>query len=82
MLNITSLSLPNTPFLPYLLVGLATGALASSGLLLPLPAFLSIVTGNLPADMGWYGIGRLGWIRFIRSCGSIRKKWISWGWTF
>jgi membrane protein DedA with SNARE-associated domain len=76
MLNITSLSLPNTAFLPYLLVGLAavlegpftllaTGALASNGLLLPLPAFLSVVTGNLVADMGWYGIGRLGKLEWL-----------------
>jgi membrane protein DedA with SNARE-associated domain len=76
MLNITSLSLPNTPFLPYLLVSLAavlegpltllaTGALASSGLLLPLPAFLSVVSGNLAADMGWYGVGRLGKLEWL-----------------
>ena len=76
MLTITNLSLPNTPFLPYLLVGLsavlegpvtllATGALTSSGLLLPMPAFLSVVSGNLVADMGWYGIGRLGKLEWL-----------------
>ena len=38
-----------------LLIG---GAAVSSGLLLPLPVYLSVVSGNLIADMGWYSLGR------------------------
>jgi len=80
MLNIAGFTLPNTPILPYLLVGLAatlegpitlmaTGVLASSGLLLPLPAILSVVAGNLAADMGWYGLGRLGKLEWLTRLG-------------
>jgi membrane protein DedA with SNARE-associated domain len=43
------------------------GAATANGLLLPLPAYLSIVIGNLTADMGWYSLGRFGKLeRLIR----------------
>lgn len=52
---------------------LAGGAASSKGLLLPVPAYLSVVLGNLTADMGWYAVGRfskLEWLaRFIRRFG-------------
>lgn len=62
--------------LPYFLLGLLVmiegpiatlmgGAAASSGLLLPLPAYLSIVLGNLTADMGWYTLGRLSKLEWL-----------------
>ena len=62
-------SLLSNGFLPYLVLGLATmvegpitlligGAAVSSGLLLPVPVYLSVVSGNLIADMGWYALGR------------------------
>ena len=47
---------------------LAAGAGIAVGKLLPLPAFLAIVTGNLTADLGWYSLGRFGkpeWIERI-----------------
>jgi membrane protein DedA with SNARE-associated domain len=55
--------------LPYLFLGLFAmvegpfailtgGAAAASGLMLPLPVYLAVVTGNLVADMGWYIMGR------------------------
>jgi len=76
MQNLAGLMLPNAPFLPYLLVGvasvlegpitlMATGAMISSGYLLPLPAFLSVTIGNLIADMGWYRVGRLGKLEWL-----------------
>lgn len=34
------------------------GAASSSGALLPVPVYVSVVLGNLTADMGWYGLGR------------------------
>lgn len=57
--------------LPYFLLGfltlvegpiasLAGGAALSSDILLPLPVYFSVVLGNLAADLGWYGLGRLG----------------------
>lgn len=66
-------------FLPYGLLWLATflegpftllaaGAGIALGQLQPIPAFLAVVTGNLTADMGWYGLGRFGkkeWLEFV-----------------
>ena len=80
MLNIAGFALPDTPILPYLLIGLAatlegpitlmaTGVFASSGILLPLPAIVSVVVGNLVADMGWYGLGRLGKLEWLARLG-------------
>ena len=68
MLNMP-VSLLSNGFLPYLVLGLATmvegpitlligGAAVSSGLLLPVPVYLSVVSGNLIADMAWYALGR------------------------
>ena len=64
-------------FLPYCLLGLLTlvegpltsligGAASSSGLLLPIPAYFSVVLGNLVADLGWYSLGRFG-----------KRKWLA-----
>jgi membrane protein DedA with SNARE-associated domain len=64
---------------PYCILGLATfvegpitllaaGAGIALGKLLPLPAYLAIVAGNLSADLGWYSLGRFGkkeWIKRI-----------------
>jgi membrane protein DedA with SNARE-associated domain len=83
MLDILATLDPNNP-LVYCILGLATmvegpitllvgGATASQGLLLPLPVYLSCVTGNLIADMCWYGFGRFGkpeW--FVRFSSKLR----------
>ena len=68
-------------FLPYIVLGcltlvegplasLAGGAAASEGLLLPIPVYLSVVAGNLVADLGWYGLGRVGKISWLNRFGS------------
>ena len=47
---------------------LAVGAGIALGRLQPVPAFLAVVSGNLTADMGWYGLGRFGkkeWLEFV-----------------
>lgn len=67
-------------FLPYIVLGcltlvegplasLAGGAAASEGLLLPIPVYLSVVAGNLVADLGWYGLGRVGKISWLNRFG-------------
>lgn len=41
------------------------GAAITSGILLPLPVYCSVVLGNLTADLGWYSLGRFcrpGWL--------------------
>jgi len=64
--------------LPYCFLGLLVmaegpvatllgGAATSSGTLLPIPVFISVVTGNLLADLGWYGLGRFG-----------KSEWLDW----
>lgn len=45
-----------------LLVG---GGAISSGILQPIPVFLSVVAGNLTGDMGWYSLGRFGRMEWI-----------------
>jgi len=74
-------STSTVPFLQYLGLFLATfiegpiatlagGAFASSGVMRPLPVYLSIVLANLTADMGWYSLGRcgkVGWFSKIAS---------------
>ncbi len=41
------------------LMGTFSGSITVSGLLLqPIPVFVTIVSGNLLADMGWYNLGR------------------------
>lgn len=68
-MNFELLQDPSFGVLPYAILGLLTmvegplatlmgGAVATSGYLLPIPAFFSIVLGNLTADMGWYFLGR------------------------
>lgn len=63
------ISLLSYNFLPYCLLGLATmvegpitllvgGAAVSTGLLLPLPVYLSVIAGNLFGDTCWYSLGR------------------------
>jgi membrane protein DedA with SNARE-associated domain len=78
MLNILDAITP-TNILPYCILGVATfaegpitllaaGAGIAVGKLLPLPAYLSIVIGNLSADLAWYSLGRFGkpeWIERI-----------------
>lgn len=58
-----------------LLVG---GAAISSGLLLPLPVYLSVISGNLFADLCWYSLGRftrLEWfVRFGPKIGVNPEK--------
>jgi membrane protein DedA with SNARE-associated domain len=67
---------PALAFLPYCILGLLAmtegpiatlmgGAATSSGLLLPLPVYFSVVLGNLTADMGWYGLGRFSKLEWI-----------------
>lgn len=67
--------------LPYCILGLLTmvegplatlmgGAAATSGFLLPVPAFFSIVLGNLTADFGWYLLGRSSRMEWLAHFGS------------
>jgi membrane protein DedA with SNARE-associated domain len=74
-------SITALPFLPYLLLSVLTmaegpiaslmgGAASSSGLLLPIPAYFSVVIGNLISDMGWYGLGRFGKLEWLKRFGS------------
>jgi len=67
-------------FLPYAMLGLLAmaegplatlmgGAATSSGLMLPLPVYLSVVLGNLTADMGWYSLGRFSRLEWIARLG-------------
>jgi membrane protein DedA with SNARE-associated domain len=82
-LNFLPSILPNN-LLPYCILGLATmlegpisllagGAAISSGLLLPVPVYLSVVTGNLTGDMCWYGLGRFAKMEWIlRLCPRFR----------
>ncbi len=77
-------ALAPTEILPYILLGLATfaegpftllaaGAGIALGRLLPLPAFLAIVSGNLAADLGWYSLGRFGKMEWVeRACQRLR----------
>lgn len=57
---------------------LAGGAATSKGLLLPVPAYLSVVVGNLTADMGWYALGRFSkpeWLtRFVQKRGVDTRR--------
>lgn len=66
----------NNNFLSYCLLGLAAmaegpitlltgGAAISKGLLRPLPVYVSVVSGNLIADMGWYWLGRIGKMEWL-----------------
>ncbi len=75
---ITSTSAPFFSYLALFLVTfvegpiatLAGGALASSGLMQPMPVFFAIVLANLSADMGWYFLGKCGktdWLTKIAS---------------
>jgi membrane protein DedA with SNARE-associated domain len=48
------------------LATLLGGAATFSGMLLPLPAYLSIVLGNLTADMGWYMLGRFSKLEWVK----------------
>src|SRR5512146_2257466 len=75
LINISSLT-----FLPYCILGLIAmaegpiatlmgGAATSSGLLMPVPVYLSVVIGNLTADMGWYTLGRFSKIEWLMRLG-------------
>lgn len=66
---ITIPGLTSLGVMPYCVLGLMVmaegpittllgGAATSSGALLPLPVYCSVVIGNLTADMGWYSLGR------------------------
>jgi membrane protein DedA with SNARE-associated domain len=66
--------------LPYCLIALASllegpmtiliaGAGISLGKLLPLPAYLAVVGGNLIADLGWYGLGLFGKLDWLERIG-------------
>ena len=48
---------------------LTTGVGISLGTLYPLPAYLSVVIGNLIADLGWYGLGRFGKVEWLHRIG-------------
>lgn len=66
---ITIPGLASLGVMPYCVLGLMVmaegpvatllgGAASSSGVLLPLPVYCSVVIGNLTADLGWYSLGR------------------------
>ncbi len=70
--------------LPYLAIGLASlldglmssfsGSITVSGLLLqPIPVFVTIVSGNLLADMGWYNLGRFVQLERLKRFGKRLK---------
>lgn len=70
------LQLSTFGILPYCILGLLVmaegpvatlmgGAASSNGILLPLPAYCSIVVGNLTADMGWYMLGRFSKFQWL-----------------
>jgi membrane protein DedA with SNARE-associated domain len=70
--------------LPYLAMGLASlldglmssfsGSITVSGLLLqPIPVFVTIVSGNLLADMGWYNLGRFVQLERLKRFGKRLK---------
>jgi len=76
MLNMIQ-ALTSADILTYLILGLATfveGPLtllaAGAGIalekLLPMPAFIAVVAGNLCADLGWYSLGRFGKPQWIK----------------
>lgn len=81
---------PALAFIPYCILGLLAmaegplatlmgGAAAFNGLLLPVPAYLSIVVGNLTADMGWYSLGRyskMDWLAWISRRFGVDSKQI------
>ena len=80
MINLFLAQQPGGNILPYLIIGLAAllegpitilaaGAGVSLGTLLALPAYLSVVAGNLIADLGWYGLGRFGKIEWLNHIG-------------
>ena len=48
---------------------LAAGAGVAIGKLLLLPAYLTVVIGNLTADLGWYGLGRFGKLEWLERIG-------------
>ncbi len=48
---------------------LVAGAGISLGTLLPFPAYLSVIVGNLIADIGWYSLGRFGKINWLEQFG-------------
>lgn len=70
------LQLSSFGLLPYCVLGLLVmaegpfatllgGAASSSGVLLPVPAYFSVVVGNLTADMGWYLLGRFSKMQWL-----------------
>lgn len=70
--------------LPYLAMGLASlldglmssfsGSITVSGFLLqPIPVFVTIVSGNLLADMGWYNLGRFVQLERLKRFGKRLK---------
>jgi len=74
-------STSSLPFLPYLLLSVLTmaegpiatlmgGAASSTGYLLPIPAYFSVVIGNLISDLGWYSLGRFGKLEWLKRFGS------------
>jgi len=80
-MNFELLQDPSFGVLPYAILGLLTmvegplatlmgGAAATSGYLLPIPAFFSIVLGNLTADMGWFLLGRSSKMEWLAHFGS------------
>ncbi len=80
MINYLLAQLSGSSILPYFAIGLAalvegpitilaTGAGISMGTLHPIPAYLSVVVGNLIADLGWYGLGRFGKVEWLNRIG-------------
>ncbi|GAP15688.1 uncharacterized membrane-associated protein [Longilinea arvoryzae] len=70
------LQLSSFGLLPYCILGLLVmaegpfatllgGAASSNGILLPVPAYFSVVVGNLTADMGWYLLGRFSKMQWL-----------------
>jgi len=79
VINFLTATQPNS-IIPYCILALAAllegpmtilvaGAGVAIGQLLPLPAYLSVVAGNLIADLGWYGLGRFGKMNWLERIG-------------
>jgi membrane protein DedA with SNARE-associated domain len=79
MFDLLSAAQPSS-IIPYCIIALAAllegpmtilvaGAGISLGQLLPIPAYLAVVAGNLIADLGWYGLGRFCKMKWLERIG-------------
>mgnify|MGYP000904639601 FL=1 len=69
------------PFIPYVSLFVATlvegpiatlagGSLSATGIMHPAGVYFSVVSANLAADLGWYGLGRFGQMNWLEKAAS------------